>query len=539
MKSNYLIRTLMLWVLVNPCILFSQTSLADSSAGSNGCKQSPNICSVDVLDNCSGETSFSDDVLPQFSNDSALSSISGPQTVCVGQLVEYCIDTEPGVFLYNWFWGGIGESFGTISDIGFNEDSTQTCVNINVESAGLGELLVIIEDNGTILKDHFMVIESSESDTLAFFEIQNICDPSGVYIGANGQVYTESGFYHYTVDSELSECTVNHVDLLLTIEPVDPPVFTHPIEGDSLVCVGSSVEYCIDTGENVSECIWSWDEGEIGTITPTGFNADSSKWCMQVSVEEYGTAILKVEGMDLCWQEDINPIAEYLQISSSGDSAPSFVDTIICEGDIIQWGCHSSIDSAGVYECTYSNIFGCDSTHNLNVSVIAPPVALFEHIQLLDGSIQFDNNSEGANSYYWNFGDGNSSSELAPIHFYEESGTYEVQLIVSNSCSSDTLLNTVSIITVSSLNNDLLYEGINIYPNPTTDVFVLESSFIPGSAFDVRLYDLHGRSLYHSSFTQDREVLLEQINLSEFAAGIYYLEVKSHNQKITKRVIKL
>ena len=114
-----------------------------------------------------------------------------------------------------------------------------------------------------------------------------------------------------------------------------------------------------------------------------------------------------------------------------------------------------------------------------------------------------------------------------------------MQLTVSNSCFSDTLLYTVSIPTVSSLDNSLLYKGINIYPNPTIDEFVLESSFNPGNAFDVRLYDIYGQSLYYRSFTQDREVLIEQINLSEFASGIYFLEVRSYNQKITKRILKL
>lgn len=43
--------------------------------------------------------------------------------------------------------------------------------------------------------------------------------------------------------------------------------------------------------------------------------------------------------------------------------------------------------------------------------------------------IQFQNNSKKADSYYWDFGDGQNSSEEAPNHQYWSSGNYLVKLI--------------------------------------------------------------------------------------------------------------
>ena len=56
-------------------------------------------------------------------------------------------------------------------------------------------------------------------------------------------------------------------------------------------------------------------------------------------------------------------------------------------------------------------------------------------------SIVFTNNSDNGNAYYWDFGDGTTSTTSEPTHFYDTPGTYTVQLIVedTNSCfESDT-----------------------------------------------------------------------------------------------------
>ncbi len=42
--------------------------------------------------------------------------------------------------------------------------------------------------------------------------------------------------------------------------------------------------------------------------------------------------------------------------------------------------------------------------------------------------VMFDNLTTNANSYSWDFGDGNTSTEVSPTHTFEEPGTYEVTL---------------------------------------------------------------------------------------------------------------
>jgi len=44
----------------------------------------------------------------------------------------------------------------------------------------------------------------------------------------------------------------------------------------------------------------------------------------------------------------------------------------------------------------------------------------------------FSNRSTNADRYFWNFGDGNTSEEQSPVHFYQDPGEYQVFLIATN-----------------------------------------------------------------------------------------------------------
>jgi gliding motility-associated-like protein len=51
-------------------------------------------------------------------------------------------------------------------------------------------------------------------------------------------------------------------------------------------------------------------------------------------------------------------------------------------------------------------------------------------------SVFFSNNSQNGNDYFWDFGDGNTSTAFQPSHFYNTPGSYTVTLVVSdtNAC---------------------------------------------------------------------------------------------------------
>lgn len=68
---------------------------------------------------------------------------------------------------------------------------------------------------------------------------------------------------------------------------------------------------------------------------------------------------------------------------------------------------------------------------------VDPPNAAFT--SAADGlTVTFTDGSVGADTYSWDFGDGNSSTEASPTHTYAAGGTYTVSLTVTNAGGSST-----------------------------------------------------------------------------------------------------
>ncbi len=72
---------------------------------------------------------------------------------------------------------------------------------------------------------------------------------------------------------------------------------------------------------------------------------------------------------------------------------------------------------------------------------IAEPLALFDYL-INDFTVYFSNISDQINEnniteYSWDFGDGFISNELSPIHIYQDFGSYEISLIVTDEFGQD------------------------------------------------------------------------------------------------------
>ncbi len=61
------------------------------------------------------------------------------------------------------------------------------------------------------------------------------------------------------------------------------------------------------------------------------------------------------------------------------------------------------------------------------------------------GKVTFTNTSEGATSYAWDFGDGNTSTDENPAHTYAKNDTYTVKLTATNAGGSDNTTKEVTI----------------------------------------------------------------------------------------------
>lgn len=125
---------------------------------------------------------------------------------------------------------------------------------------------------------------------------------------------------------------------------------------------------------------------------------------------------------------------------------------------------------------------GCrDSVTKLDFIRIKPPIARFGFQTNCDNRLQFNflDSSIGATSWFWDFGDGTTSTQQNPIHVFPGLGTYNVTLRVMNDTCSHSITRPIRVInetpdfvadrTVACRPAAINFEVTNIYwPNITT-----------------------------------------------------------------------
>lgn len=143
--------------------------------------------------------------------------------------------------------------------------------------------------------------------------------------------------------------------------------------------------------------------------------------------------------------------------------------------------------------------------------------------------ISFTNSSANATTYYWDFGDGNTSTSNNPTHAYSTTGSYVVSLIANKCDSYDTTTQTINItpvITSAGINEVNRVNSLTIYPNPTTTTINVQQNFSNNTTY--KILHITGQEM-QSGLMNNVE---KQINVSSLEEGIYFLKVFDNNKSI-------
>ena len=147
--------------------------------------------------------------------------------------------------------------------------------------------------------------------------------------------------------------------------------------------------------------------------------------------------------------------------------------------------------------------------------------------QIFGNTIQFTNSSTLANTFVWDFGDGNVSGVGNPSHIYAGNGTYTVTLISSKCGLTDTSTQIVTVGTTSIGDNQ--DNTLKIFPNPSPSGFF---RIINGRSQNFNLYSVHSVLIKSFRVINDNE----SIDLSDLSSGIYFLV--SDMGKLEKLIIE-
>jgi len=298
-----------------------------------------------------------------------------------------------------------------------------------------------------------------------------ICEGDSVWI--NGQYEYFAGVYSQNLTTQFG------CDSILTTTLIVNPIFSNQI--NTSICQGDSLNiggtYISETGTyyDVFQTYNGCDSvTQINlTIKPVYLTTLNASICA-------GTHYIFGELM-------LTSAGSYFDTLTSTNGCDSIVNTIltvhpnkeieinasICEGDSI-FLAGNYVTTAGLYFDTLQTSFGCDSIIITKLKLIPKPNAAFDVIAISQNEFNFNNQSTSSESYLWEFGDSYTSLEDNPTHVYYTNGEYNVTLISTSKCGSDTSTNMVaSIFSIDFYNgfspND---DGKNDYWNiPILDYF--------------------------------------------------------------------
>ena len=201
------------------------------------------------------------------------------------------------------------------------------------------------------------------------------------------------------------------------------------------------------------------------------------------------------------------------------------------------------------YDVRVANICGTDTSDFVRINRIttlnAPqPVAVGTYTDSIFASknhsakyFTFDaSQSQNARSYYWDFDNGQVSTSEQAMTFFVYNKTYDVMLVASNGCGSDTTWIKVNV--DIDVDETPLGRSLELYPNPAKGVVNLEFNTSKDGRAAIRLSDVTGKAVMTSKEENINGRFNKQLDVSRLPAGIYLLEVDDGEYTTSRKLIK-
>jgi PKD repeat protein len=177
----------------------------------------------------------------------------------------------------------------------------------------------------------------------------------------------------------------------------------------------------------------------------------------------------------------------------------------------------------------------CVSSNNATVaSDTLLPIALFNQFRA-GNTVSFINQSTNQNKVWWNFGDGETSNTDNPVHLYKNAAIYSVTLAANNGCGGDTLIKTIDV-NSTGIDQEISNNSLSIYPNPASyNTTISIDPQILGNGISLKVINGLGQVvLFENNMASGNKI---NLNLTDLANGIYYVELSGDKQTFTKNLI--
>lgn len=383
--------------------------------------------------------------------------------LCFGQTNASAWMTPTGISPFNYNWSPLALTTGTINGIGAGVYTGTVTDFYGCKAYGIvnvtqpNVLTLNVSEPDTICYGQFAQIYASAGGGTTPYNY-NWSSPGSVITGTTGGPYavTPTVTSTYTVAvTDVNGCSVS-------------PMFIHVKVRPQLIATGFSITACDRDLITLSPLITS--EGNGGPYTYNwSNNMTGSSITVPAKFAPINPNVYTVTISDGCTVPDavtdftvnVNPlpVGSFTSNVRSG-CAPLLVNFeahSTVGTDKFTWNFYDAGEAngndpkqyinypnAGTYTVgiKITNVFGCkiDTVAPDYITVHPVPVADFDfmpkEVNLLEPSFTFTNLSQGATSFFWDFGDytskSNTSGLINPKHTYEYVGIYDVHLVAFN-----------------------------------------------------------------------------------------------------------
>jgi subtilisin-like proprotein convertase family protein len=173
---------------------------------------------------------------------------------------------------------------------------------------------------------------------------------------------------------------------------------------------------------------------------------------------------------------------------------------------------------------------GAPASNSAIVTVNPLPVAAFTTGNSAGGTT-FANQSTNGTTYFWDFGDGNTSTLQNPTHLYDSSASFTACLTTTNACGSDTICSTL-------VSNEQAFGNgsVQLWPNPSMGKFNVRVTGLKGTDLTMSLYNMNGQRVLDQAFGTSFNTVEHTFN-NELPAGAYFLRVNDGVHTATLRFV--
>ena len=197
------------------------------------------------------------------------------------------------------------------------------------------------------------------------------------------------------------------------------------------------------------------------------------------------------------------------------------------------------LTEAGVYTITLEATNSAGSTTEVRsdvVTVFVAPTAIASITSTVDATVQFEATLTDADSFLWDFGDGNTSTIEDPLHTYDVNGTFTITLTATNDCGQAVETLTVDIM-VSSVGELPEAAEFKLFPNPTSGEVTWILRGVPTEQVTLVVTDVLGREVKREQLGA-ASAFQQNLYLTNWAPGTYVVRIVAESYEHQVRVVK-